>query len=50
MPISATGTVYTENMDEIEDVNWNSISSMTEQYEIEDAPSGAAPINKQYLH
>lgn len=46
--VSAYGTIYTESMEEIQDVNWNEIAK--ERHEIEDAPTGPAPTIKQYLH
>ena len=46
--VSAYGTIYTEDMQEIEDVNWNEIAK--ERQEIEDAPTSTAPTTKQYLH
>lgn len=46
--VSAYGTIYTEDMQEITDVNWNEIAK--ERYEIEDGPSSPEPTIKQYLH
>jgi hypothetical protein len=46
--VSAYGTIYTEDMQEIADVNWNEIAK--ERYEIEDGPSSPEPTIKQYLH